>query len=147
MGEEGGEGGKVMCPVTAGTQEPKHLLIIPELSPGPELPVGRWGGWWWLKTSSSPGTPKTREVKEHSLGTLGNENAKASLSRARPAGRREANGLTSDIDQRHPDSPAAETRLFRIYGFPHHKRQILGEGSRNKVDIWSCTLGLLAQTS
>ena len=45
----------------------------------------------------------------------------------------------------HPDAPWLKWRLLCISGFPHHKRQILGECSWNEVDIWLRTLGLLPQ--
>lgn len=58
-----------------------------------------------LETSSSSGNIETRDAKERSPGTLGNENVKASRRRDLPAGRRGANVLTSDMDQQHPDAP------------------------------------------
>lgn len=111
----------------------------PDLSPRGEP------RWWGLETSSSSGNAESGEVKERSLGKQGNENGKASQSRDRPAGSGGANVLTSDMYQQHPDAPPPRQSLLRIYAFPHHKRQILGERSRNGVDIWSGTQGLLPQ--
>ena len=94
-----------------------------------------WGG---LETSSSSGNAESRDVKK-----LWEWERKSSRKRNRPAERRGANVLTSDIYQQHPDDPWLKRRLLCVSGFPHHKRQILGEHSWNEVDIWSCTLGLL----
>lgn len=100
---------------------------------------------WGLEASRSSETGEPRAAKAHSLWILGNENDKASQRRDRPAGKRGANVLTSDMCQQHSDAPLTKTKALRVCGFPRHKRQILGAGPWNEVDIWPCTLGLLLQ--
>lgn len=74
---------------------------------------------------------------------LGNENVKSQPEKARPAGRRGANVLRSDMGQQYPDAPLTKTKALRVCGFPRHKPQILGAGPWTEVDIQPGPLGLL----
>lgn len=77
------------------------------------------------------------------FGCLGMRMSKASQRGARPAGRRGANVLRSDMCQQYPDAPLTKTKALRVCGFPRHKPQILGAGPWTEVDIRPGPLVLL----